>query len=87
MKSIRQTCNGPLGNFKCLGMVQIGPWVILWTRGTSEVGTFCSLVNASLPILTHECYHFCQWTNGLMNVQELGMGILVPPAGLSRSLS
>ena len=34
------------------------PWVILWTSGTSEVGTFCSLVNVYAPICIHEGYHF-----------------------------
>lgn len=32
--------------------------VVLQTKGTSEAGTFCSLVTVSPPILTYECYNF-----------------------------
>lgn len=33
-------------------------WIVLWTGGTHEVGTFSSLINISPPVLLHECYNF-----------------------------
>ena len=70
MKSICQTLNGPLGSLKMSGSnTNSLPWVVLWTNGTSEVGTFCGLVNLSPPILIHEGYCFCQEINGLTYVQ------------------
>ena len=36
------------------------PWIVIWMSGTSEVGTFCRLVKATLPILVHEGYHLSE---------------------------
>ena len=38
------------------------PSVLLWTRGTSEVGTFLDLVNVSSVILIHEGNHLVSRT-------------------------
>ena len=32
-------------------------WVVLWVSEVREVGTFCSPVDISPPILIQECYH------------------------------
>ena len=57
MKSICQNLNGPLGNLKCPGAV----WTVSLgciLSGTSEAGTFCSLIYVSPLVLIHEGRHF-----------------------------
>ena len=63
MKSICQNLNGPSGSSN-VGTVEKTSLVILLTNGVSEVGTFCGGVNASSPILSHECYHFVSKSMG-----------------------
>ena len=60
MKSICQTSNGPLENLKFRmprdSMDRL-PRIVFWISGASKVGTFCSLLDISPPILVHECYY------------------------------
>lgn len=58
------------------------PRVVLWTDRTRKVGTFCSPINISPPILIHKCYHFISGPNSVMYIQLLRVGTSQSPVAL-----
>lgn len=74
LKSICQTLSSPLGNLKCLGLVQTAFLCCTldkWGRHFFwPYEHFPNNIDSWMLL-------FCQWTNGLTHIQSLGVGILV----------